>query len=361
MEGSVAVVTSKKKQVTDLSKRVNALARKLADADDPADIVDLEAEIEAIWHLMRAAGLYDTAEIRPVNEMRMRARWKLGRALAKEDRCPGPGRGKKGVTGLPSFKAFLQKLGLSKPTAVEAQRIGALPDDELEKAFAEARDNDIMSTFDDLIDRARPYWYKENRKKKHQAIARAAKATLQEAGPFSLIYADPPWRWGHFGQDETVNEKGASRTPEQHYKTLTDEEIMAFKVRGMRVADIAHEDAALLLWCTSSNVHRALEIMKWWEFEFKASAVWIKDKGGMGLIFRNWHEILLYGTRGKMPGPQYQPPSAFKYSRGKHSAKPPEIRKEIEKMYPDFDKATRLELFARGKVEGWSTYGLEAG
>ncbi len=355
MEGSVAVVTSKKKQVTDLSKRVNALARKLADADDPADIVNLEAEIEAIWHLMRAAGLYDTAEIRPVNEMRMRARWKLGRALANEERSDVRRKG----SGW--FVNLLNKLKITRPTAMTAQRIGALPDDELEKAFVEARDNDIMSTFDDLVDRARPYWYKENRKKKHQAIARAAKATLQEVGPFSLIYADPPWRWEHFGQDESVNEKGASRTPEQHYKTLTDEEIMAFKVRGMRVADIAHEDAALLLWCTSSNVHRALEIMKWWEFEFKASAVWVKDKGGMGLIFRNWHEILLYGTRGKMPGPQYQPPSVFKYPRGKHSAKPPEIRKEIEKMYPDFDKATRLELFARGKVEGWSTYGLEAG
>jgi hypothetical protein len=45
-----------------------------------------------------------------------------------------------------------------------------------------------------------------------------------------------------------------------------------------------------------------------------------------------------------MPGPQYQPPSVFHYPRGVHSAKPPEIRTAIEKMYPAFDAHTRLEL-----------------
>ncbi len=40
----------------------------------------------------------------------------------------------------------------------------------------------------------------------------------------------------------------------------------------------------------------------------------------------------LYGTRGNMPAPQYLPPSIFRYPRGEHSAKPPEIRAEIEKM-----------------------------
>ena len=32
----------------------------------------------------------------------------------------------------------------------------------------------------------------------------------------------------------------------------------------------------------------------------------------------------------------------------------------IEKMYPDFDAQTRLELFARGDIKGWTTYGFEA-
>jgi N6-adenosine-specific RNA methylase IME4 len=86
----------------------------------------------------------------------------------------------------------------------------------------------------------------------------------------------------------------------------------------------------------------------------------VKDRPGRGLAFRNQHEVLLYGTRGNMPGPQHQPLSVFQYPRGRHSAKPPEIRAEIEKMYPDFDEKTRAELFARDQCEGWTAYGFEA-
>jgi N6-adenosine-specific RNA methylase IME4 len=142
--------------------------------------------------------------------------------------------------------------------------------------------------------------------------------------------------------------------------TLTDDEIAGFRIGKQTVSEIAAQDAALLLWCTSSNLKRALDMMERWGFEFKTSAVWVKDKAGLGLVFRVMHELLLYGTRGKMPGPQYQPPSVFLYPRGRHSAKPPEIRVEIERMYPDFDERTRLELFARETARGWTSRGFEA-
>src|SRR6266849_2000362 len=45
----------------------------------------------AIEDLMHAAVLYDKKEIRPVNEGRMLARWKLGRVLSKMERGHGPG------------------------------------------------------------------------------------------------------------------------------------------------------------------------------------------------------------------------------------------------------------------------------
>jgi N6-adenosine-specific RNA methylase IME4 len=81
------------------------------------------------------------------------------------------------------------------------------------------------------------------------------------------------------------------------------------------VREIAHKDAVLLLWCTSSGIDRALKTMKAWDFDFKASAVWDKGVMGHGLVFRNYHEVLLYGTRGNMQAPQYQPPSVFSGGR----------------------------------------------
>src|SRR5262249_42231424 len=152
----------------------------------------------------------------------------------------------------------------------------------------------------------------------------ALQADDDAIGPFPLIYADPPWKF------EIYSEMGAERTPDQHYPTLTDDEISEFRIGGRTIPELAHRDAALLLWCTSSNMLRAAEVMARWGFTFKTSAVWAKDKAGLGLVFRVKHEVLLYGIRGNMPGPQYQPQSVFYYPRGRHSAKPPEIRAEIE-------------------------------
>lgn len=208
-----------------------------------------------------------------------------------------------------------------------------------------------------------PAYAKVRRKERHTEIAeKAAKASPSEktTGPFSLIYADPPWKWGHFGDLDNENEQGKARTPDQHYETLTYDEIKAFEVGGKSMLEFAHRDAVLLLWCTSANLVSALEVMAAWGFTYKTHVVWVKDKSGLGLVFRNRHELLLYGTRGNMPGPQYQPPSVFEYPRRKHSAKPPEIRSEIEKMYPDFDEKSRAELFAREAVAGWSGYGHES-
>ena len=85
---------------------------------------------------------YRNEEIRPVNEMKMRARWKLGRALAEVERGdPGPAGDKDAAR--PYFKDYIKSLGLKKQSAQEAQRLGTLPEDELEAAFAQAPENDI--------------------------------------------------------------------------------------------------------------------------------------------------------------------------------------------------------------------------
>jgi N6-adenosine-specific RNA methylase IME4 len=118
------------------------------------------------------------------------------------------------------------------------------------------------------------------------------------------------------------------------------------------------------LWATSSNLPLALQVMDAWGFDFSTSAVWDKYEGGTGggtgFVFQNQHEVLLYGTRGNMPAPAITPQSIFRYPRGEYAAKPPEIRATIERMYPHFGPAQRLELFARGFIEGWQTYGFEA-
>src|SRR5262245_23683804 len=106
----------------------------------------IEDRLERAEELMCASRLYQLDQIRPVNELRMRGRWKLGKLLEKIDRAHGPGRGKKMSAALTSFRASLGSLTLDRQTALEAQRIGHLPEPELEKAFTNAHKLDILNT-----------------------------------------------------------------------------------------------------------------------------------------------------------------------------------------------------------------------
>jgi N6-adenosine-specific RNA methylase IME4 len=360
LSGSQALVVYAGDDRSNQAISIDVLARALADARTPEDVLPIEKQLDLAERYMRESGLYNAAQIHEVNELRMRARWRLGQLLAAVDRGTAGRPPADGNSGTRShyFMALLERLHLQHKTARLAQRIGALPEDELEKALAAAQKqgDGFFASFAYLLDRARPYWYAASRQSKHQLIhANAMSAVTDDRlGPFPLIYADPPWKF------EIYSPKGLERTPDQHYPTLTDDEIANFKIGDRTIPEIAHADSALFLWCTSSNVARALWIMAAWGFEFKTCAVWVKDKAGMGLVFRSRFELLLYGTRGGMPGPQYQPCSVFEYPRGRHSAKPIEIREEIERMYPDFDQNTRLELFSRDAAPGWTARGYEA-
>jgi len=78
--------------------------------------------------------------IRPINELKIWARWKLGAALAKVERHQGPrpGQRKKMVQGVPAFWRWVTgTLELEKPRAVECQRIACVERDEVEQGPAD--------------------------------------------------------------------------------------------------------------------------------------------------------------------------------------------------------------------------------
>jgi hypothetical protein len=100
----------------------------------PEEAVKIGAGIAGIEEMMRKSGLGEIEAIRPARELFLDSRWKLGRLLAKMARGAGPGRGKKISHPEKSFMRDLDRLGLNKDRAQEAQRIGTLPLDEKKKA-----------------------------------------------------------------------------------------------------------------------------------------------------------------------------------------------------------------------------------
>jgi N6-adenosine-specific RNA methylase IME4 len=191
---------------------------------------------------------------------------------------------------------------------------------------------------------------------KHAAIAGAAKAS-SISGQFALLYADNPWQF------ETYSDLGKELSPEQHYPTMSDEELCSLVVDGRPIQDVAAPDAGCFMWCTSSNIKRAIVVLEAWGFEYKTNLTWDKVRTGLGYIFLNQHEHLLYGKRPRcnFPMPVIKPASLISIERTERSRKPPEVRLLLESMYPHFTAANRIELFARGEVDGWTTWGNQAG
>jgi N6-adenosine-specific RNA methylase IME4 len=167
-----------------------------------------------------------------------------------------------------------------------------------------------------------------------------------EAGKWSVIYADPPWR-DEFGP--------SARAIENHYATMTTDQILQ-----MDVESISAEHAVLFLWAIPHMIEQALQTMKAWGFEYKTHLIWSKNKIGLGKWARNEHELLLIGRRGAMPPPpeELRVGSVIEAPVGEHSAKPVKFLEIIEAWYPD---AAKIELFKRGGVRrGWSSWGNQA-
>lgn len=162
-------------------------------------------------------------------------------------------------------------------------------------------------------------------------------------GPWSVIYADPPWRY---------DDAEPTRAIENHYPTMTHEEICNLTIP-------AADDSVLFMWATSPKLTEALAVMDAWGFTYRTSMVWVKDRIGMGYYARQRHEFLLIGKRGNLPVPEPvdRPDSVVEAPLGRHSEKPSIVAETIVRMYPHLP---RVELFARQARLGWDVWGNEA-
>lgn len=173
---------------------------------------------------------------------------------------------------------------------------------------------------------------------------------MPEAKKYSVIYADPPWRYDH---------RHGHGVAENHYPTMSLDEICA-----LPVADLAAENSALFLWATFPQLKEALRVIDAWGFQYKTLAfLWLKQNRktdswfyGMGFWTRSNAEVCLLATRGR-PKRQCAGIHQFVVSHiEQHSKKPDIVRDKIVQLMGDVPRA---ELFARQKTPGWDIWGNE--
>ena len=176
---------------------------------------------------------------------------------------------------------------------------------------------------------------------------------------FGIIYADPPWDYGGRRQHDSgdyqkrkdgspaigVRESGGA---DVHYPTVKLDDL-----RRLDVASIAAPDSLLFMWATSPLLDQAIDLLKFWEFQYvTVGFVWDKRRPNPGYYTMSRCELCLIGKRGKIPQPRgaRNVRQLVQAKRGRHSAKPDEVRRRIVEMFPHHD---RIELFSRVACDGW--------
>ncbi len=236
---------------------------------------------------------------------------------------------------LPQRRAILAPSESHAKRAIAALEI--IPDEALPERVLTASDTAVAAQ---MISRD------ANREKRLERLRDPGSLRNTGIGKYAVLLVDPPWRYSG-ASDPT-------RTAENHYPTMPHEELLE-----LPVGEIAAPSSVLFLWATPPKVAEAVELIAKWGFRFKTCAVWDKERLGLGSWYRLQHELVLVATRGKLPppAPVNRPLSVIRSPRLAHSAKPAAVRQQIERMYPD---VPRIELFARGRIDGWDVWGLEA-
>lgn len=197
-----------------------------------------------------------------------------------------------------------------------------------------------------------------------EIAAAGSTSPLPTTEKFNVFYADPPWRF-----DVWSEQTGSEKSPENHYPTLTNEEIC-----NLPVGDMVAENALLFLWITSPRLFIAPDIFRLWgrklcddpvygvarqPWTYCSHYVWDKERIATGYWNRNRHEILLIAKMGNVPRPMPGDlvPSCYREASTVHSRKPLYFAELIERYYPALSK---IELFSRCPRPGWKAWGNEA-
>ena len=313
--------------------------------DEVRDLIDKAVAMKAYAKQAKNKWLeIDCAEIR------MRAERRLGELIIAQKETVGLNKGaagggtKEGPRGAyvepRDSTPTLAEAGIDKKLSSHSQKLAAVPEEQFEGMIGEWRgrvekENERVTT---------------NLLRASDQAGRDEKLTapVWPEGQYPVIYADPPWRY------ENPPMGGGNRSIENHYPTMNLDEICA-----MPVESLAAEGCVLFMWATSPKLAECMEVITAWGFTYRTSMVWVKDKIGMGYHARNRHELLLIAKRGQFapPEPANRPDSVVSAPRQEHSAKPSEFYAIIERMYPGVPK---IELFSRGKRDGWAVWGNQA-
>jgi N6-adenosine-specific RNA methylase IME4 len=119
----------------------------------------------------------------------------------------------------------------------------------------------------------------------------------------------------------------------------------------------ADDDCHLYLWTINRYIKESYEVARAWGFEASTMLYWVKAPMGKGLggAFCSCVEPILFCRRGVLKHKTRIDRNWWQWKRGCHSQKPEHFQDIVEQVSP----GPYLEMFARRKRLGWSSWGNE--
>ncbi len=208
---------------------------------------------------------------------------------------------------------------------------------------------------------------------------------------FDIILADPPWS---YASRSPWNKTRFGGGVHGQYPVMTNDDIIAM---GDQIKQISSDTCALFLWATCPNLPIAIEVMAAWGFRYCTVAfVWVKSNpkarnfmevlterfkncfspslngiiddindnlffSGPGHYSHSNIELCLLGAKGSLDVNCLSVHQVVlsPINKAKHSRKPTEVRKRIEKLC---NSQSRIELFCTEpeiRDQGWLPVGNE--
>lgn len=320
---------------------ISAAKTALMKASDLGDVLLIRDKAKAIQELVKARN----ASLETQNaaaEIRLRAERKAGEMLRKMEKRNGARDGKRTDT----MSARLSDIGITHSQSSRWQLTANVAESEFIRIVAECNETKEELTQKRLLDFAKKTAKSEKLESEiidhsetedGSVVDDLAKLNDKK---FGTIYADPPWQYGN---------QGTRASTGNHYNTMTLQDIC-----DMPVKSLAADDSHLHLWTTNAFLFDAKTVMEAWGFEYRSVFVWVKPQMGIGNYWRVSHEFMLLGIRGNAKRfNEHNHMSWEQIDRSKHSAKPEQIRRTIERV----SNGPYLELFGRKQVHGWTVFG----
>jgi N6-adenosine-specific RNA methylase IME4 len=346
--------------------RYDAACRALAEARSVDEVKDIRDKAVALAAYARQAKNRDLEA--DAVEIRMRATRRLDQLRVAQKEMVGLNTGTRGqlsggltVNPPGKDKPTLASQGIDKNLAQQARVLGALSEEKFEAVVEDAREKVARAVRSAVREVEIAQERESYRVRTEHGCTVADLESLVGKIEFGAIVPDFAWPF------EVYSGKGKQRSAERHYDTMSLAEIMAM---APLIARLAAPDCVLLPWAVCPEHPGALEFIKACGFDYKTVGFhWVKTTPnaevitlagdglhwGMGYHTRANIEPVLLSTRGSPRRLATDVHSVVIAPVGEHSAKPDEVYRRIERLYP----GPRLELFARRPRKHWWTWGDE--